>query len=358
VARSRTISTTSGKQDSEGLLQRAGAEVLVFEVPSENEIKVKKKSGAGRGLGADSTLPVSNAQRGNGRGRPEASKLASSTTTLRNKTVTPSNEVNDATGEAPARKDTEPSVFEVLTAKRRELHTAIRALAAAEANYDTDSAVKEQQKVDVLIRFIDTLARQHSAVLNATAADRAQAWLVEQRKGLSDLGQRVAEAQEQVKDALQIVQAKIAAEAQVRAVADQFYLVEEVFAARFGLPWDKKTRGVELPALEDYAAPVLAAVDVLRPSRREHPGLVYPFQASDTPEVRLQKRLTAATVWLKKYRKSLPTEVQAILNDAPVPEPEVEDTRRFQKLEDGSEAVIGMGQALSTALPNAPLGSL
>lgn len=266
--------------------------------------------------------------------------------------MTPSQEVLDATGEGPARKDPQPSVFEVLTAKRKELHTAIRALAAAEENYDTDSAVAAQQKIDVLVRFIDTLARQHSTELNASATEKAQAWLVERRKGLRDLGQRIAEAQDQVKEALQIVQTKIAEEARLRAAASEFDLVEEVFASRFGFRFDKKTR-MALPALEDYVQPVLAAVNLMRPSRQ--PGLVYSYQASDTPEVRLQKALKAVTTFVKQYGKSLPTEVRAILNDAPVPDPEERKVAEVVTNVTEDDAVIGMGQTLSTALPNVPL---
>src|SRR5882762_10554998 len=80
--------------------------------------------------------------------------------------VSPSDEVNAATGEAP-------SAQEQLDVKRVELQQATAALEQAELAYDIPRTVQLQHEVEVLRRFVETLTTKAAVEAAAEAQDEA-----------------------------------------------------------------------------------------------------------------------------------------------------------------------------------------
>jgi hypothetical protein len=107
------------------------------------------------------------------------------------------------------------------------------------------------------------------------------------------------------------------------------------------MPSGKDTSpSASLPPLHDRASPILEVVEPMRPSRRPERRLIVGVTASMTAEQRWRAILDALPEWLRRYGKTLPSEVRAILGDAPIPRADASPDQQGPR---GDAAVIGTG---------------
>jgi hypothetical protein len=255
-----------------------------------------------------------------------------------------STEVNDAI-KAPEREKDKTSdvssVLDQLKQKRAELATASATLSAAEAAMDLEGVIAAKQRVDVLRLFISRLEVQEAGVLEQEGQRRAKALVTQQASELATVAQRVAAAQKKVRSALDAAVAAIEAEVSLRREAVQIDLANEVLSARFGFP-RSETR-VKIPAIQDYATPLLRVIARLRPwhgSRR----LVVSLIASMTDEQRRAAHVSAAAQFFATSGKELPEKVQRIMSETPIPAEVTPSSVAKQKADD-DDAVIGTGRS-------------
>jgi hypothetical protein len=228
--------------------------------------------------------------------------------------VTPSDEVNDATGEAPARAT--DKTIEVLNDKKTELASAQERYADAKAKRDHLRMADEQRLIEVLQVLIADLEGEAVGVLESDASRRAKTWVRKQAKELTTVADRITAQQEVIRQKVEDLVAAIDVEANLRGSVGKFDISDRILAARFGFP---RTKAIaSLPELRDWTMPVLLATDAMRPSGRER-QLVFAYIASDTPEVRRRREITAAVEFVRNYGKELPDEVRSIVSETPAP---------------------------------------
>jgi hypothetical protein len=274
-----------------------------------------------------------------------------------------SQEVLDAIGAAPPREPN--TVMDRLEAKRRELVEAEAALAEAEQSMNTDAAVAASTRADVLRRFIARLEREAADELEANAKRHAEQWIAKERRSLTTAAEKIANQQAVIGAKLADLVEAIQVEAELRESGSLFDLAAEVLCARFGLPLPPKgVSDAAQPPLQDWATPVITAVDVMRPSRRERRRLIVGRQASDSARQLRAKTLRAAIELMdeterqlakhrarkRPYAPAIPEEVLAIWRAAPVPATALEDEPPNRD----EAGVGGMSAAVQRALAAIP----
>ncbi len=301
-------------------------------------VKRKKRNGAKRGAsgGFHGVVKPPAAQRVKVRKGPEAPEHTTTHINEESITMSPSEEVEAATGEAPTK--TTLKSMEQLTEKRAELADATKALCEAERVMDTDRAVAAKQRIAVLRGFITRLETDVRDELEQAGRTRAESWQEENAKTLTAVGPKIKAAQDVVRKQLNAAVDAIKTEVALRASVEQLALADEVLSARFGLQRSfTRTSVSSLPGREDWVMPILLISDAMRPERLKPHGLVIGNTASATPEQRKRNALKAVAEF---STTGLPVEVQAILAEAPI-DPDVLETPEERARRVRSEAVIG-----------------
>ncbi|MDP9178412.1 MAG: hypothetical protein M3O61_12090 [Gemmatimonadota bacterium] len=259
----------------------------------------------------------------------------------------PSQEVNDAIGEASERpKKNTSAVLDQLKQKQTGLANARERYATAKSMRDEDAMSDELRRIDSLLAIIPELEAEVADELETAGRRAADAWIATYRHREAVVGPKIKTAQTEIQEKLDQLIAAIAVEEKLRGSIVEGEFATEVLTMRFDLP--PNTKSPTLPALRDYAMPVINATDVMRPSRRVRQKLVVKTQASDTPDTVREKRRDAVLRFVrdnaekisrgkKTVADSLPREVWQILTEAPMPL-----ASAAPKL-DGDEAVIGTG---------------
>ena len=229
--------------------------------------------------------------------------------------MAPSDEVNQATGEAP-------SAAELLAVKRVELAQAAAALAAAEMAYDVPRAVQLQNEVEVLRRFVEQLTAK--AAVEAAAAAKVEAGELHERLQRR-YAEGLAELEPNLKTAAKAIQAagKAARDSTTSWAAAARLLFEiRVLEMRFNLGT------VDLDVLP--IAPVEALMEMFtevaeRSARQSvrQPLPVFSSSASDSPQQLAVNRMIAAHRDVTTMAKDLKLspELVALFAKAGAPEP-------------------------------------
>lgn len=314
--------------------------------------KGNKKAGAVRGPRAadHGVVNLQAAQRGNVRRGPEAPEHT--TIHINEAKDMTSQEVLDATGDAPERQSTKASdVLEQLRVKRAALISAREKYQTARTMRDEDGMAAEGRRIDALLQIIPELEAETATALEAQGQRRAKSWLRKNGTALAPVADKILAQQEVIRAKIKELVKEIEIEAALRAGVVGFYLAEQTLSVRFGLPLDPKAPVVWGPPLEDWATPVLKVTDSMRPSRSGTERLQVSHIASDSPERRRQNAIATATKYARRFRKQLPVEVRSILDEAPAPSEALAANPK-----DPDDAVIGTRSpdpALATAATEA-----
>lgn len=245
-----------------------------------------------------------------------------------------------------------------LRAKRKELSEAEAALAAAEQSMNVDAVVDQRARVEALRTFVVSLEATARDEAEVEAKECAAAWVAQREEAVAGYRAAIAEAQAEVETRLAAVLEAIAVESKVRKQLGADALAVEILGARFDIPVD--TARAALPFVEDYATPVLAAVDKMRPSRSMPRGLIVGQPANATLAQRRMAKLRAVHAWVARYGNSLPPDVLAIIEASPIPPDVPTDTRPgiSEREEKEARAMAGMVKDASFALKFRAGGSL
>lgn len=207
---------------------------------------------------------------------------------------------------------------DTLTEKRGELVATEAALQEAEAALDADAVVALRAKAGVLRGFIAKLeAEARQAADDATKADAAE-WLEGHADRMAQTRKRLVAALDAVRPHVEQALQAIATEATIRAEWDALNDGALVVALRFGLP--SPIRPVSPPVTENVAA-LLSAVDGMRSPPRPR-RLTVGAPASATAEQRRELVLRAVAQFVSTHGRSLPREVRALLDRAPISDAE------------------------------------
>jgi hypothetical protein len=243
-------------------------------------------------------------------------------------------------------------VRRLLALRRAELQDATVALADAEKAMDVDAATEATQRIETLRRFIRTLEVREADAMEEEGRARAKTWLAAHAKRMAAARDELAVRQQTVADSLDALCDDIAAEAAVRKGAEAAVLAAQVLAARFALPFDRDVAALP-PSDKDYAEPVMAAFDAMRPSSIARRGLTVAHRASADVEEARRDTLRTVHQWVGAHGEMLPSEVQRILAEAPIPDnvlpaPKVQEPSAHEQRE--AARMFGVKQAMDRAL--------
>lgn len=276
--------------------------------------------------------------------------------------MSPSEEVQTATGEAPERmKD---NTIDVLAKKREALASARTRYLTAKQMRDEQGMAAEARVIDALLAMIPELEREATITREEEGRRKAHDWIHDQQGAAASMARKIKAAQSLVQEKLDALVLAIEAEERLRSAVSRQSFAKEVLTMRFDLP-SSLEKVVTQPDLQDWATPVLTVVDKMRPSRSTSKRLVVHAQASDTPEVLRHRRLDAALKFVthraemlargKKQDDSLPTEVWNILTSAPTCFPPPKGLREGMDSVGGVEADLSDPVLLQAAAEIAAL---
>lgn len=242
-------------------------------------------------------------------------------------------------------------VRRLLALRRAELDGAEAALVEAEKAMDVDAATEATQRIETLRRFIRTLKAREVDAVQEEGRARVKVWLAAHAKRMAVARDDLAARQQKVRGALDTLLEGIAAEAEVRKGAEAAVLAAQVLAARFALPFDRDA--ASLPPVVDYTMDVLHAVNGMLPSSVARRGLTVAHRANaDAEEVR-RDTLRAVHKWVGEHGEMLPSEVQALLAETPIPNDVLPVTKKQEpSAHEQREAarMFGVQQAMDRAL--------
>lgn len=274
--------------------------------------------------------------------------------------MSPSQEVNAATGEAP--EGMKDDALDVLNSKRESLESARKRYIIAKQMRDEQAMANQSRIIDALLAMIPELEQEASAARENQAREKARAWITNNRVAARSVAQRISAAQSVVQERLDALIVAIEAEGRIRSAISRQAFATELLTMRFDL--SSSANAAKQPALQDWATPVLTAVDKMRPSKNTSRTLAVRNQASDTPEVLRHKRLDAVLKFVshraemlargKKQDDSLPPGVWDILSSVPaktgqIAVPETKETGPTSAYQ--SDAVLIQAAAEIAALP-------
>ena len=211
------------------------------------------------------------------------------------------------------------SAVEKLQEFRSQLAAAEHAVTQAASGLDVEGAVAATARATVLRRFIDRLTVEASDELEREAAQRAREWIASQRSTGEEIARQVVEQQAKLKAMHKEFVSAIRVEAALRAQAQGTPLAADALATRFDLHDARMT--VELPPIIEWSLEAQKLVGGM--VKASGPAKLLPsigMPASATAEKRRLHALRALHAWLMKSGASLPTEVQTILAEAPIPD--------------------------------------
>lgn len=209
------------------------------------------------------------------------------------------------------------TAVELLAVKRRELADAEAALTRAKAARDTNAEVDALRRVEVVKRHITELELESTAERDAEGKLKAEAWLSAHGRRVKKLAGEVAARQDAVRTALAAAVEAITAEGAARQAVERELIAADLLSRRFDV--GKPSASGVMPPLLDWARDVFEATDRMRPSHVAKRGIVVPNGASWTAEEKQRAALRAVAEYVRKHRRSLPAEVVAILDAAPIP---------------------------------------
>lgn len=209
-------------------------------------------------------------------------------------------------------------VRRLLALRRAELTEAETALAAAEEAMDAPAAAEATQCIALIQRFIRTLEAREADAVQEEGRARAKAWLASHARRMVGARENLDALQLKVQGSLDTLLRDIAAEASVRTNTESQVLAAQVLAARFALSIVGEVPAI--PPVVDYVGQVVGACDALRPSGTARRRFTVAHRASADAEEARSDTLRTVHQWVAKHGETLPSEVQSLLTDAPIPE--------------------------------------
>jgi hypothetical protein len=184
----------------------------------------------------------------------------------------------------------------------------------ADAAMDAARVTTARQQAATLREFITRTEREVTALAQAAVQGEAVEWLAGHDARMARAKAKLSTASDAIRPHIEAALRAIAAEQSARAEFDTQNDAALVLALRFGLP--APHRPVP-PPVADHITALFDAFDAMRTPRRQR-RLSVNAAASATAEQRRVLTLHAVHEFIGKYRTSLPVEVRAMLDAAPI----------------------------------------
>ena len=200
---------------------------------------------------------------------------------------------------------------------REELRGVQEQIESAEAAFDTEQVISWRGRAEVLGTFITRLEQDAAAELEQAGAEKARAWVQAQRQAVGEAGAQIEAVQERIRGLHDALLLAINEEAALRRAVAALPTAAAVLGTRFGLN-GASALPVVLPPIVAWDLEISRAVTGMvkqTPTRFTVPGM---RASADAAEQR-RTRLGALASWIARQAHALPSEVQRILADAPIP---------------------------------------